>query len=1066
MVNDINKNDINENSQNNINENVSKSSKKKELNLSSINSNHAYDVQFINKSQTEINLNIKKDIRNKLSAHWFANTYTNVKLVNDKWIVPINPPKNFKCPPPPEYLDSFLEPCYWAMSLTNEFWISWREFWNGKIPNWPPPYPPETLKGYYEPKTIFSKNENEIVFTTNVIPEYVIHEPDPCVNLDCEKSKDKKDNQIQNINSGDVRFEELCCVGFNPEDSTLEAIIKIKQETGYGGDLTTNGSLENVGFWITPSTEQIQVPNPNFNSIYIGTTSVSVFDISRKNKSNNLLNPDYYIVQPLYYSVKLQLTPDTIKYIINSNIFLGNISMIGLQLAKIHCVLAWKTKVTSENFNGNGLRSGYRWSILEADIQFPKYSPSFGKNVLRERKVDTSKTYDDPISIKNDREPRTFPIHTVLLKNGKVLMFGGSSNIYYSPFEYETIYNEQKKRYEQVFKKDSNGNFIINAKDVYIINEIISKSVMLYDPVEDILIQASPPPLQKNNSVCNKTKDGDYIPLKYVDIFCSGHSIMPDGSVFVAGGTEFLVQKEPLESVHHNHFPGLWNTCIFNPDSNTWQNGPDMLHGRWYPSTLILGDGNIAMMAGHTNNLDIQTIFINNIERTRHENLDLEILDWKTLKWQKQIPNAMGSLNLSASIYNSDPNIMVKDESPGYYPRLFLLPNGLVFCATYLAHAPLSNNIYDYNHRMTVGPLDDPNKFNYLWNPIKNEWLKLVTNIGGNWSLDTTALMLPILPPYNLKTITIMSLPEKKYYLINPLENNPKWIEKTNRIISETRIFGNTVVLPDGNIMLVGGVKDWVKRDKDDKIIDSGINQNDGVQEVEFYDIKKQNWFVGQSLKKVRNYHSNAILLPDGRVLINGSNPHRYAGDVNNPFYWSEEFKNEKLEYYHELSFELYSPDYLFRGPRPEFTIDKSKITIYNEDAGNKIRLHIKLAESWKIKNIRRDRIGLIRLGSVTHAFNFDQRYVGLKILGDVDIPYIENSNLDLENEEFDVIIPSNPNLLPPGYYMLFLVSALSPDPEDLRFPLMGCPSIAQIIQIELSDANYINTDDNLPGGQ
>lgn len=1032
MVNDINNNDINENSQNNKNENVSKSSKKQELDLSSINSNHAYDVQFINKSQTEINLNIKKDIRNKLAAHWFANTYTNVKLVNDKWIVPINPPKNFKCPPPPEYIDSFLEPCYWAMSLTNEFWISWREFWNGKIPNWPPPYPPETLKGYYEPKTIFSKNENEIVFTTNVIPEYVIHEPDPCVNLDCEKSKDKKDNQIQNINSGDVRFEELCCVGFNPEDSTLEAIIKIKQETGYGGDLTTNGSVEYVGFWITPSTEQIQVPNPNFNSIYIGTSSVNVFDISRKNKSKNLLNPDYYIVQPLYYSVKLHLTPDTIKYIINSNIFLGNISMIGLQLAKIHCVLAWKTKIDSDNYNGNGLRNGYRWSILEADIQFPKYSPSFGKNVLRERKVDTSKTFDDSESIKNDREPRTFPIHTVLLKNGKVLMFGGSSNIYYNPSD---------------------------DKQIAIINKILSKSVMLYDPIDDVLIQAAPPPLQKNNSELNKHKDGDWVKLKYVDIFCSGHSIMPDGNVFVAGGTEFLVGEENLKSkAHHAHFPGLWNTCIYNPDTNTWINGPDMMHGRWYPSTLVLGDGNIAIMAGHTNDLEFQTIKVNGIERVRHENLDLEIFNTQSLKWLKQIPNGMGSVNLSASLNIKDERL--PDAPPGYYPRLFLLPNGFVFCATYLSHAPIKGKNNDQRETTEIkidkdGNIEYVDRFNYLWEPNNNNnWKRLELSGGGNYDNDHTVVMFPLLPPYKNSDVTIMSI-YNDYYLINPLIENPIWTYKGARPIKGERKFGNTVLLPDGNIMLTGGV-------------DGEAKDENGIQVVEFYDTQKNKWIEGNSLYKVRNYHSNAILLPDGRILINGSNPHQYAGDLRENRSHFEWDKNsfENLEFDHELSFEIYSPDYLFRGPRPQFMIDKTKITFFKDSIKSNKLIHIKLADGWKIKNLRRDRVGLIRLGSVTHAFNFDQRYVGLKILGDVDSPYIDSSYLDLEKEEFDIIIPSNPNLLPPGYYMLFLVSALSPDPEDLRFPLIGCPSIAKIIQIELNNASLINTDNILPGGQ
>lgn len=111
----------------------------------------------------------------------------------------------------------------------------------------------------------------------------------------------------------------------------------------------------------------------------------------------------------------------------------------------------------------------------------------------------------------------------------------------------------------------------------------------------------------------------------------------------------------------------------------------------------------------------------------------------------------------------------------------------------------------------------------------------------------------------------------------------------------------------------------------------------------------------------------------------------------------------------------------------------------------------MQLANDWKLKNIRRDRVGLIRLGSNTHAFNFDQRYVGLQISGDVDTPYIKPSNLNLELQEFDVMIPHNSNLIPPGYYMLYIVSALSEDPTT-KIPLMGTPSIARIVKIELGD--------------
>jgi hypothetical protein len=61
---------------------------------------------------------------------------------------------------------------------------------------------------------------------------------------------------------------------------------------------------------------------------------------------------------------------------------------------------------------------------------------------------------------------------------------------------------------------------------------------------------------------------------------------------------------------------------------------------------------------------------------------------------------------------------------------------------------------------------------------------------------------------------------------------------------------------------------------------------------------------------------------------------------------------------------------------------------------------------SQKIKSV-----ALIRCSSATHAFNPDQRYVGL---------VIQNKVLDTVN----VISPPNPNVAPPGYYMLFIIDS------------------------------------------
>src|SRR4029453_8867571 len=64
----------------------------------------------------------------------------------------------------------------------------------------------------------------------------------------------------------------------------------------------------------------------------------------------------------------------------------------------------------------------------------------------------------------------------------------------------------------------------------------------------------------------------------------------------------------------------------------------------------------------------------------------------------------------------------------------------------------------------------------------------------------------------------------------------------------------------------------------------------------------------------------------------------------------------------------------------------------------------------------------LVRMGAVTHAFNTDQRLVGLFFAVGTGV--------------FNVTPPPNQNIAPPGYYMLFLIN----NP--------GVPSVAKFIQL------------------
>jgi hypothetical protein len=142
---------------------------------------------------------------------------------------------------------------------------------------------------------------------------------------------------------------------------------------------------------------------------------------------------------------------------------------------------------------------------------------------------------------------------------------------------------------------------------------------------------------------------------------------------------------------------------------------------------------------------------------------------------------------------------------------------------------------------------------------------------------------------------------------------------------------------------------------------------------------------------RYRGYHSIALLLPDGRMLTGG-------GGHPNP--------TKGAEY----NFEIYSPPYLFKGPRPVITSAPATVR-YGQSF---------LVETPDAANI--GAVRWIRLPSVTHSFNENQR--------------INTLLFQQTSDGLSVTAPSNPNLAPPGHYMLFILNRA------------GVPSVAHIIQV------------------
>ncbi len=207
--------------------------------------------------------------------------------------------------------------------------------------------------------------------------------------------------------------------------------------------------------------------------------------------------------------------------------------------------------------------------------------------------------------------------------------------------------------------------------------------------------------------------------------------------------------------------------------------------------------------------------------------------------------------------------------------------------------------------------------------------------------------------------------------ILDTSQPQPQW--RYTAPMNFPRIHANAVTLPDGQVLVVGG---------------GAAGKYDGpVTAAELYDPVAETWTVMGSQQGGRMYHATALLLPDGRVLSAGQDSGGYA-----------------------TMGEIFSPPYLFKGPRPTIASAPST-TGYGE--------------SFSFTSPQAGDLGkvaLIRPGSVTHTVDTDQRYVGL--------------DFTTSGDTVTVTGPANGNIAPPGYYMLFAVDSA------------GVPSVAEWVHV------------------
>ena len=390
------------------------------------------------------------------------------------------------------------------------------------------------------------------------------------------------------------------------------------------------------------------------------------------------------------------------------------------------------------------------------------------------------------------------------------------------------------------------------------------------------------------------------------------------------------------------------HTAIYDPIADTWTSDAMMNIARGYNSTVTLSTGEAFTIGGSW--------------AGDGSPKDGEV--WSNAGWRQ---TSISENNILAY----DPI----DAAQGYisegddHPWLFAAPNGRVFHA---GPSPLMNWIDTRGSGSITAAgnrADDPHSINgvaVMYAPgriFKTGGQPSYTNADAttnSYVIDINASIANPAAPVSVRAVAPMAYP---------------------------RAYANGVVLPGGKVLIIGGETHGIT-----------FNDDTSVMTPELWDPATEQFTLLAPMDTPRNYHSVALLLPDGRVFSGGGGLCDEGCVVNHP------------------DGAIFSPPYLFAADgvtpasRPAFVADPSG-TVPLGSA-------LSVSTSGPVRSFE-----LIRLSATTHTINTDQRRVPLTIASAAANAY-------------SLTIPAEPGIVVPGYWMLFALDT------------NGTPSVAKIIKL------------------
>ncbi|XP_058215384.1 aldehyde oxidase GLOX-like [Rhododendron vialii] len=431
------------------------------------------------------------------------------------------------------------------------------------------------------------------------------------------------------------------------------------------------------------------------------------------------------------------------------------------------------------------------------------------------------------------------------------------------------------------------------------------------------------------------------------DTWCSSGHFLPDGTLLHSGGWN-----------DGNTKFRTFTPCI-NTSACDWEELPNttsLYQGRWYATNQILPDGSIIIVGG---------IGISSVEYYP--------------------PKPGGAINFPFLANAGD------NEGDNMYPYVHLLPQGNLFI--------FANNqsvLYDYVNNTIVldfpqlegGPRSYPSAGSSAMLALEGNYSTATIIICGGAQYDA----------FNNQSVN--STAKGSCGRIVATDPNPVWEMEEMPLV---RIMGDMVMLPTGDILIINGAQAGSQG--------YGLATNPCLNPVLYQpDQPEGSRFMTLNPGSIpRLYHSTANLLPDGRVLLAGSNTHYYY-----TFDW---------DFPTELRIEAFSPEYLAADNvnlRPVVT--KTPKTV---QYGNLYNVYVTvlspILEDCEVE------VNFASAPFATHSFSQGQRLVKLGVTRVVS----------QVNGDYRIVFQAPPNgmVAPPGYYMMFVVN-------------QGVPSVARWVQL------------------